>query len=120
MNKANGRDNNGRFALGNPGGPGNPYAQRTAELRAAMLSAVTTDDLTAIVAMLVKQAKAGDMAAAREVLDRVLGKSQACNHVTMEGQKTYVSEQIVDVSDELSDGPNMMDLCITSPKTGGL
>jgi hypothetical protein len=38
--------------------------------------------------------------AAREVLGRVLGKSQASNHVTMGGQTTFVSEQIVDASDE--------------------
>jgi hypothetical protein len=40
-----------------------------AELRAAMLSAVTPEDLTAIVATLVKQAKAGDTAAARVALN---------------------------------------------------
>jgi hypothetical protein len=35
---------------------------------------VTEDDLRAIVAALVKQAKAGDIAAARELLNRLIGK----------------------------------------------
>jgi hypothetical protein len=39
-------------------------------------------------------------AAAREVLDRVLGKSQVSNHVTIEGKTTVVSERIVDLTDE--------------------
>jgi hypothetical protein len=77
MNNANGRDNNGRFAFGNPGGPGNPLGYRTAALRAALLDAVSEDDLREIVTVLVSKAKAGDLVAARELLDRCLGKSAA-------------------------------------------
>jgi hypothetical protein len=40
-----------------------------------MLGAVTTEDLRAICAKLVEQAKAGSIPAAREVLDRCLGRS---------------------------------------------
>ncbi len=36
-----GRDPNGRFAPGNVGGPGNPFARRVAELRQIMLDCVT-------------------------------------------------------------------------------
>jgi hypothetical protein len=39
-----------------------------------MLDAVTEDDLRVIVAAVVDKAKAGDLAAAGFVLDRVLGK----------------------------------------------
>lgn len=73
-NGGNGRTAGGRFAPGNPGGPGNPYAQRVAQLRGLMLDAVTEDDLRVIVAAVVDKAKAGDLAAAGFVLDRVLGK----------------------------------------------
>ncbi len=73
-NGANGRDQHGRFAPGNAGGPGNPHAQQVAKLRAALLDAVTEDDLREIVAALVQAAKMGDTAAAREVLDRTIGK----------------------------------------------
>jgi hypothetical protein len=49
--------------------------RRVQKLRAALLRSVTPDDLCAIVAALVSAAKAGDVAAAREVLDRTIGKS---------------------------------------------
>lgn len=73
-NGANGRDARGRFAVGNAGGPGNPHAARVGQLRAALLDAVTPADVRAIVSALVEQAKAGDVRAIREVLDRTLGK----------------------------------------------
>ena len=71
---SNGRDEQGRFAKGNPGGPGNPNGGRVARLRAALLDAVTEDDVRAIVLKLVEQAKAGDLQAAREILLRTLGR----------------------------------------------
>ena len=67
------RDHRGRFAKGNPGGPGNPYGQQVARLRAVILEAVTDDDLRKIVAALVKRAKGGDVVAARELLNRLVG-----------------------------------------------
>jgi 5-hydroxyisourate hydrolase-like protein (transthyretin family) len=42
-----------------------------------MLDAVTAEDIRAVVAKLIEQAKAGDLAAIREVLDRTLGKPLA-------------------------------------------
>ncbi|MBL8860702.1 MAG: hypothetical protein JNK02_01720 [Planctomycetes bacterium] len=69
-----GRAGNGQFAAGNPGGPGNPYARQVAALRAAMLAAVSPEDLHAVVAKLVDLAKGGNVPAIREVLDRTLGK----------------------------------------------
>lgn len=73
-NRADGRGAGGRFAKGNPGGPGNPFARRVARLRSLLLDAVSDDDLQAIAAKLVERAKAGDLAAAREVLTRTIGK----------------------------------------------
>lgn len=70
----NGRDARGRFTKGNPGGPGNPAAKRVAALRMALLEAVTEDDMRVIVRRLVKEAKAGNIQAAREVLLRTLGR----------------------------------------------
>jgi hypothetical protein len=37
------RQSNGRFAKGNRGGPGNPFARKTAQLRQALVDAVTPD-----------------------------------------------------------------------------
>jgi hypothetical protein len=45
-----------------------------AELRAALLNAVSPGDMRAIVAKLIEQARAGDIAAARTIFDRTLGR----------------------------------------------
>lgn len=68
-----GRDGKGRFAKGNPGGPGNPHAIAVAKLREALLKAVTPDAIQRIITKLIAQAEAGDTASAKILLDRVLG-----------------------------------------------
>ena len=68
------RDVSGRFVKGNPGGPGNPHAPQVARLRAAMLEAVTEDQVRAVIGKLVELAEGGSVPAAREVRDRCLGK----------------------------------------------
>ena len=73
-NGDNGHNPDGTFAKGNPGGPGNPYARRTARLRSVLLDAVSDDDLDAIVRALVDRAKSGDVVAAREIFNRLVGK----------------------------------------------
>jgi hypothetical protein len=73
-NGDNGRTTGGRFAAGNPGGPGNPYAKRIGELRSALLQAVTDEDWTAMIRKLIDEAKAGERWAIGELLTRVLGK----------------------------------------------
>ena len=74
-NGSNGRDDVGRFATGNAGGPGNPFAAKVAAWRKALHDAVTDEDMRAIVGALINKAKAGEPWAVREVLDRTLGKS---------------------------------------------
>ena len=69
-----GHDTSGRFAAGNTLGRGNPHAAQTAKLRSAMLSAVTEDDVKAVVGKLVALAKGGDVTAIKLLLDRVCGK----------------------------------------------
>lgn len=71
----NGRTARGQFARGNPGGPGNPHAKRVAELREALLSSINPNDIRDIVHALVSRAKSGEVAAIRELLDRLLGRS---------------------------------------------
>lgn len=70
-----GRDNAGRFANGNPGGPGNPEGRRVAAFRRAFLKAVTPADVAAVVQVLIDRAKAGEAWAVREMLDRSLGRA---------------------------------------------
>jgi len=68
------RDAQGRFLPGTAGGPGNPMAQHVNRLRRALLEAVTEEDMRAVVAALLAQAKGGDVAAAKELLLRCLGR----------------------------------------------
>jgi len=70
-----GRNENGKFTKGNKFARGNPLAQRVQKLRSALLQAVTPADIKAVVKVLLSQAKAGDIVACRELLDRTLGKS---------------------------------------------
>jgi len=72
----NGRTVSGQFAKGNAGGPGNPHGKRVADLRAALLEAVTPEDIRAVAHTLVKRAKMGEVQAIRELFDRLLGKPQ--------------------------------------------
>ena len=74
-NGSNGRDAGGRFAKGNPGGPGNPLAAKVGRLREAAFDAVSEADMRAVLAKLVEQAKAGDIQAAKVLLDRCLGRT---------------------------------------------
>jgi hypothetical protein len=75
-----GRESNGRFARGNPGGPGNPYARQAAALRLRALGSVSGDDVEAILRKMVELAKAGDVPAARLVLQYTLGRPVPSAH----------------------------------------
>jgi len=91
-NGDNGRQAGGRFAQGNAGGPGNPHAKRVAKLRTALFKAVSPDDLKAVVAALLKSAKGGDVAAARELLQRLLGPPEALDFVErLEGMEQKIA-----------------------------
>lgn len=70
----NGRDGRGRFTPGNRGGPGNPHAAQVARLRAAMLEAITPEDVAAAIRALADAARQGNVQAIRELLDRGIGK----------------------------------------------
>ena len=91
--RPDGRDESGRFAKGNPGGPGNPYARRVAEIRSTLLSAVSDEDLRQIALSLVEKAKGGDVMAAREILDRMMGKAKTTLAVESEAAE-YTPEEI--------------------------
>jgi hypothetical protein len=72
-----GRDRSGRFGPGNTFGTGgNPFAAKVAALRAALLAAVTADDIRAIADVLLAQAKGGDKAATKLLFQYTLGKPQ--------------------------------------------
>ena len=93
-NGGNGRDRLGRFAKGNPGGPGNPHAAAVGAWRSALAKSVTPDDLQDVIGQLLKQAKDGEPWAIRELLNRCLGRPEQA--LTIENEiPTF--EQIVKV-----------------------
>jgi len=66
-----------------------------AELREALLAAVTEADIVAVAKVLVARAKAGEVPAIRELLDRLLGKVTA--DATPEGKKQIVLNVVTNV-----------------------
>src|SRR6202158_54781 len=72
-----GRDTRGRYATGNPGGPGNPFARRVAQLRSILLETVTDEELRIVAGQLMVKAKFGDLAAIKLLFQYVLGKPAA-------------------------------------------
>jgi hypothetical protein len=71
---AGGRDENGRFAKGNPGGPGNPFAREVAKLRRAFMNRVSVRDLEDIADKMVALAKDGNVQAAKFIYSYMIGK----------------------------------------------
>jgi hypothetical protein len=70
-----GCDAKGRFAKGNPGGPGNPFARHVAKLRSALAECVGEDDIRQIARGLLVSAKLGHLPSIRILFMYVLGKS---------------------------------------------
>lgn len=97
------RESNGRFAKGNPGGPGNPFLRQVNQIRSMILEAVSEDDLREVVNALVARAKDGDVAAAREVFNRLVGRpadSIGPERLELERQKIDLQERSVDVAED--------------------
>jgi hypothetical protein len=70
----NGRDARGRFTAGNKYGPGNPFARQTAQLRKVLLEVVNEEEMRQVAFSLLIQAKGGNLAAIKLLLQYVLGK----------------------------------------------
>jgi hypothetical protein len=69
-----GRETNGRFAPGNAGGPGNPFGRKVAALRSALIDAVTPQDITEIMYLVVFNAKAGSLEWTKFLFQYAVGK----------------------------------------------
>ena len=70
------RNDQGQFTPGNKAARGHakPHAAQVSKLRRALLTEVKATDVRAIMRKLIDLAKQGDLNAAREVLERTLGK----------------------------------------------
>ncbi len=73
----NGRDSQGRFAKGNSGGPGNPFARKAAALRAAFFNKITEKDIEELAQQLLDRAKSGDLAAMKVLFNYTIGRPTA-------------------------------------------
>jgi hypothetical protein len=71
-----GRTTDGKFAAGNSGGPGNPFARQMASFRQALYEAVTRDMLKDLATRLWGMALGGNVAAAQLLFQYLVGKPQ--------------------------------------------
>ncbi len=70
----NGRNHQGHFTQGNPGGPGNPYARQVAKLRKKVLQVIGEDQMEEIILELFQLATKGNLQAIKVLLQYTLGK----------------------------------------------
>jgi hypothetical protein len=70
------RDANGRFAPGNPGGPGNPFGRKVAAFRTALLKRVTQEKFDRAVDTLADMAIGGNLQALKLLFTYVIGKPE--------------------------------------------
>ena len=70
------RDARGRFAKGNSGGPGNPYAREVAHVRKLMFATVSDEQIKALILRLLDMAMEGNVPAAKLLLSYLMGKQR--------------------------------------------
>jgi hypothetical protein len=70
----NGRRPDGKFARGNPGGPGNPHARHCARMLQAFRNAISAEEMQRLFRVLYEKAAAGDVSAGKLVLSYHIGK----------------------------------------------
>lgn len=90
---------NGQFAAGNKYGRGNPHAQKVAQLRTALIQAVTPQDMEEIMKALISQCKAGDIASIKLLLPYLVGSiPQPVNPDEIEIQQMYLESKFMDTA----------------------
>ena len=97
------RDERGRFLPGNPGGPGNPLAARVHEHRQAVIAAVTPEEVQQVFRVLLDKALAGDVVAAKVLLDRLFGRATVFEEDTGEVRFEVVCIPLHGPDDPLGD-----------------
>ena len=86
-----GRGPGGQFGAGNKGGPGNPFARKTAEMRKAIQDAVTAEDLADVARVIRVLALGGNLAAARLIFSYSAGKpAQGADPDTLDAHELEV------------------------------
>jgi len=107
---------NGRFAKGNRGGPGNPFARQVAALRKALLQSVTEEDLLAITLALKAKAKEGNVAAAKLLLAYAVGKpTSAPDPDRLDGQELEHFKEKVQTVEQVQERAKEVELALEPP-----
>jgi hypothetical protein len=73
---APGRTPDGKFAKGNPGGPGNPHARECARILHIMQSGIADEEMLQLTRKLIELGLAGDVGAIKVILAYKIGKPQ--------------------------------------------
>ena len=94
-----GRNGNGTFAKGNPGGPGRPTKAVEELGREAIREALTVEDLKAVWAVVKSKAIEGDLAAAKLIFEYTTPKPTQKSDITL-SQKIPLEEYILGREDE--------------------
>jgi hypothetical protein len=106
-----GRDAQGRFAEGNRGGPGNPFARQVAALRCGLVARLTPQDLADVADALLRQAKEGSVAAAKLLLSYALGKpAQTVDPDTLDLHEWDLIRRTPDPAPEMAAAPHRIAL----------
>ena len=71
------RDPKGRWQPGNRAGRGNPLAKQVQAIRVALVSAISVEDIQAVVQALLKNPKNGNVVAAKIIFERTAGPGAA-------------------------------------------
>ena len=98
------RDDRGRFLPGHSlPGPGNPWAARVHEHRQAVIAAVTPEEVQQVFRVLLDKALAGDVVAAKVLLDRLFGRAAVFEEDTGEVRFEVVCIPLHGPDDPLGD-----------------
>ena len=90
----------GRFLTGNHGGPGTDKGSKRQRISNAFYAAVTESAMNKIVKALVAEAKGGDVAAARIILERFVAKMPQGIDLRSETLATLTGEVVLDFGEE--------------------
>ena len=95
-----GRTEKGRFAPGNKYSRGNPLGAKASMFRAAMFECVTREEMQSVIRAVLLEAQNGSIPAAKELLDRLVGKAEAWDLMDRIEQLEALIERLTGVIDE--------------------
>ena len=94
----------GRFAMGNPGGPGNPYARKAAEFKKRFQACVKQEDIDLAYEKIAEGMRAGDKFFTKLFMEYVVGKTKKeVEPDRVDAHEWHVAKETVVTSGELAE-----------------